>query len=361
MRDKAKHRGVFEHPAGSDIWWILYYDAAGRRHREKVGRWSAARDAYIQRKGEIRAGRFTSPSRKDRISFRTLAEECLAAKKGRLAPLSHHNDTLRLETLLEEFGTMPASGVTSTAIDDLLRKMKETRSGSTCNRYRSLLSSIFSFGVKEGKVEQNPVRTVPKYKENDFRIRFLQDDEEIALRKEIRELCPDREAELDLALYTGIRRGEQFSMTWDAVDLGLGVITVSGKTGRRFVPVNPEARAALEKLYARSAGSSSVIPERKADVDGQRDWRRWFETCLAEAKIENFTWHDLRHTFASRLVMRGVDLRTVQELLGHKSILMTMRYAHLSPDHKAAAVAKLSPAAAPAPARRKVVKIGRPA
>ena len=73
----------------------------------------------------------------------------------------------------------------------------------------------------------------------------------------------------------------------------------------------------------------------------QRDWRRWFEVCVKEANIENFTWHDPRHTFASRLVMAGVDIRSVQELLGHKSILMTMRYAHLSPAHQQANVEKL--------------------
>jgi len=192
MKEKPKHRGVYEHPAGSDIWWILYYDAAGRRHREKVGRWSAARDAYIQRKGEIRTGAFITPSRKDRISFRALAELCLAGKKGRLAPLSHHNDSLRLVKLLKQFGTMSAVAVTSELIDAALRKMKETKSGSTVNRYRSLLSSIFSFGVKTGRVEKNPVSNVPKYKENDFRVRFLQADEEAALRKQVRELCPHR-------------------------------------------------------------------------------------------------------------------------------------------------------------------------
>ena len=71
-------------------------------------------------------------------------------------------------------------------------------------------------------------------------------------------------------------------------------------------------------------------------------WRRWFERCVRLAKIRNFRWHDLRHTFASRLVMSGVDIRSVQELLGHRSILMTMRYAHLSPGHQQANVERLT-------------------
>jgi len=68
---------------------------------------------------------------------------------------------------------------------------------------------------------------------------------------------------------------------------------------------------------------------------------RWFTDAVRDAKIVNFTWHDLRHTFASRLVMAGVDIRNVQELLGHKSITMTMRYSHLSPEHRVAALEKL--------------------
>ena len=74
--------------------------------------------------------------------------------------------------------------------------------------------------------------------------------------------------------------------------------------------------------------------------------RAWFELALEEAKIKNFRWHDLRHTFISRLVMKDVNLRTVQELAGHKTISMTTRYAHLAPEHNQAAIEKLDPAAA---------------
>jgi integrase len=74
--------------------------------------------------------------------------------------------------------------------------------------------------------------------------------------------------------------------------------------------------------------------------------RKWFELALEEAEIKNFRWHDLRHTFISRLVMKDVNLRTVQELAGHKTISMTTRYAHLAPEHNQAAVERLDPAAA---------------
>jgi len=85
-------------------------------------------------------------------------------------------------------------------------------------------------------------------------------------------------------------------------------------------------------LYNQSIGAERVFPNIKG---------RWFTEAVCEVKLENFTWHDLRHTFASRLVMAGVDIRTVQELMGYKSITMTMRYAHLGPRHRIAALEKL--------------------
>jgi site-specific recombinase XerD len=215
----------------------------------------------------------------------------------------------------------------------------DDRSGSTVNRYRSLLSNIFAVGVRSGALPFNPVSRVEKFRESDSRIRFLDAEEEKSLRAAVRAQSDEHEAELDLAIHTGIRRGEQFGLTWDRVDLERGILTVYGKTGRRFVPINSAARAAIETLWRVSNGSKFVSPD-KRNVD-QDDWRRWLAQACATAKVDNFRWHDLRHTFASRLVMKGVDLRSVQELLGHKSIVTTQRYAHLSPDHQKANVQKL--------------------
>jgi integrase len=332
-------RGIFERPRDSGIWWISYFDAAGKRHREKVGRRSVALDAYYQRKREIREGKFVPPGRRSRMLFRSLMERALAHKQPRVSKTAYFNDELRANRILESIGDLELAEVTSDRIDTLMREYAKKVSGSTVNRYRSTISSAFSYAVRAGLAGANPVAGVPKFKEGEHRIRFLDKTEEAALRKAIRKECPDRIPELDLALNTGMRRGEQFGLRWLDVDLDHGILTVRGKTGRRFIPINSAARAAIDKLRKMAAGSEWVCRETKSSA--QRDWRRWFETAVRTAKILNFRWHDLRHTFASRLVMAGVDIRTVSELLGHKSISMTMRYAHLSPDHKKDAIERI--------------------
>jgi site-specific recombinase XerD len=277
-------------------------------------------------------------------TFREIARERQIHKKLRLAPASHETDQLRLKTLLAEFGRRPVCEITPADIDEFLAKLVEDgRTTATANRYLSLLSSIFSLAVRNGRIESNPCKRVQRFKENPGRVRFLSEQEEAALRAAIQRLCPDRESELDLALHTGLRRGEQFGLRRDGVDLDRSVLTVHGKTGRRYVPINSVARAALEKLLASHDGE--FVCRDKAS--GRRDWRRWFERCVRSAGIGDFHWHDLRHTFASRLVMDGVDIRSVQELLGHKSIIMTTRYAHLSPAHQHANVERLARRVAP--------------
>ena len=351
-----KYRGVFEHPKGSGIWWIHYYDADGRRHREKIGRRSSAIRAYVERKIEIRGGQFTAPGRKaPRISFEQLGERVLEQKRTHISAGHYLVCSYRWKNEFSALKRLPAAAVTPQSIETALRGLYDRGlSGSTCNRYRSFLSSIFSYAVRDGIVPVNPCVRVPKFKESDHRIRFLAEDEEAALRQAMRSRAPAFEAELDLAINTGMRRGEQFSLKWENVDLDRGTLTVFGKTGRRFVPVNSAARAALLKLYRASNGSAFVCQRGASDLPADRS--RWFREALATAKIENFRWHDRRHTFASRLVMAGVDIRTVQELLGHKSILMTMRYAHLSPDHKLAAVERIV-RQAPKPSSRKIVRM----
>jgi integrase len=147
-----------------------------------------------------------------------------------------------------------------------------------------------------------------------------------------------------LALNTGLRRGELLRLQWHDVDLERRLLTVRGedaKTGQtRHVPLNSEA-AAVATVW-------KSISEADGHVFGSSDnskplsyIRKAWTGVLEAAGVVSFRFHDLRHTFASNLVMAGVDINTVRELLGHKSIAMTLRYAHFAPEHKAAAVETL--------------------
>ena len=146
-----------------------------------------------------------------------------------------------------------------------------------------------------------------------------------------------------LTLNTGLSRGELLALTWDAVNLKANMLTVKGETAKsattRHIPLNQEARDVLEAWKKQGDGTGLVFPAR----DGGKldNMKKSWAGVLADANITGFRWHDMRHHFASRLVMAGADLYVVKELLGHSTIAMTEKYAHLAPEHRAAAVALL--------------------
>jgi len=137
-----------------------------------------------------------------------------------------------------------------------------------------------------------------------------------------------------------MRRGEVFNLTWADIDLKNKIITVEGATSKsgqtRHIPINKELLETMTNWKQQSGSKGFVFPGK----DGNRldNVKKSWDGLLTLAKIDGFRWHDLRHTFASKLVMAGVPLNTVRELLGHSDLAMTLRYAHLAPDSKAAAV-----------------------
>lgn len=148
-----------------------------------------------------------------------------------------------------------------------------------------------------------------------------------------------------LALNTGMRRGELFSLIWSDIDLKNKQLTVQGHSSKsgntRYLPLNDEACSTLTAWRNQNTGKDLVFPSL---ITGQRldNIRKSWAGLRKLADLQDFRFHDLRHSFASKLVMAGVDLNTVRELLGHASMEMTLRYAHLAPQHKAAAVALLN-------------------
>jgi integrase len=151
--------------------------------------------------------------------------------------------------------------------------------------------------------------------------------------------------ELDIAQHTGMRPSEQYSLVWDRVDLVCLFLTIpKSKNGKmRHIPLNSVALAAFQELFSRSRGEGPVFVDTQGDL--LKGYKHWFVPAVRKAGLGDFTWYCLRHTFASRLAMAGVDLRTVAELMGHKTIQMTMRYAHLALAHNLAAVERLTPGA----------------
>lgn len=259
-----------------------------------------------------------------------------------------------------------------------VREWREERlevgaSPATVNRNVNALKACLAYAVEIGKLRDHPLRSLKRLKvEEENRVRFLDEGEEKRLRaaldaREDRiraerrsandwrsqrgyELLPylDNHPFADplkpmvlVSMNTGIRQGELFSLRWRQVGESLSVDAGNAKNRRtRHIPLNREAKAALEGWRELSDSTELVFPGRGG---GRRDnVRKAWLAVLEDAKIENFRWHDLRHHFASKLVMRGVPLNTVRELLGHSDLKMTLRYAHLAPDHTQAAVELLS-------------------
>jgi site-specific recombinase XerD len=347
-------KGVYERDKGSNVWWIRYTNEQGKRVAFRVGTYSAALHVYQQRTSAIRLGVLLPNSSRRGVKFSELVDDAIKFSE------KHHRAAKdfkqRVYLALDDFGDRVAESITTRELQAWIDQMTEERewTGGTQNRFKSSLSTVFREGMRAGKITANPARLIRRVKEPLGRVRFLSYDEEAKLRKAIVATVPGRIkddgesafAQLDVALHTGMRKSEQFTATWDQVDLEHGFIYLSmTKNGTdRFVTLNSAAVGVLKHLKERH--KELGLPPDSTLFHSKREGliknpRKWFATALEQAGIEGVTWHTLRHTFASRLVMGGVDLKTVQELMGHKTIAMTARYAHLAPTHKLQALETL--------------------
>ena len=357
-----KQRGVYEKQPGSDVWWIRYVDAEGLYRREKAGTKSMAIDLYRKRKTEaLQRKKLPERLRRRVVPFGELCDDALQHAK---ANHRHINEAYRIKTLKKQFGSHGAESIPIAAFRSYF-ELQDWKPESW-NRMRTALFGIYRLGIENGKVQSNPAKLLKRRKVSSGRMRFLNQfepletevdylkplkTEEERLRAVIEHDWPGHIEELEIALHTGMRRSEQYQrIDWSCVDLARKDLNIpNSKNGHgRHIPLNAEARAAFTRLREARVGEGPIpiAPEGPIFVgrggEGLLGPRHWFEDAVKKAGLRNFTWHDLRHTFASRLVMADVDICTVAELMGHQSIQMTIRYAHLAPEHKLVAVERLA-------------------
>ncbi|GAB4371897.1 MAG: site-specific integrase [Deltaproteobacteria bacterium] len=342
------------------VWHIQYF-VNGKRVRKAMG--TVKRNAEAALEGirmDIRAGKYRLKEY-PKTTIEDLCKKYREWAKGHLRSVSYKT---HLPIIEEYFKKRLISTITEADVESFRKERMDTptrsggkRKNSTLNRELATLARLFNLGIKWDLTDRNPAAKAKPLPETRGRTRFLSVEEAGRLLEAApRHLRPI----LIMALETGMRRGEIMNLRWSDVDRKNGTIFIAeSKNGcSRHVPMSNRLRKTLDSL-PRRLGTDHVFTGhiRNTPAEGKRrrplnqpigkvgepfhDVRTSFERACMKAGIENFRFHDLRHTAASHMVMAGVPMKTVGEILGHKAATMTERYSHLTPEHKRKAVEML--------------------
>ncbi|RSL15576.1 site-specific recombinase XerD [Edaphobacter aggregans] len=355
--------GVYEKNEGSGIWYVRYR-LHGHLVRKRIGRREDA-VAYLEKVRYIRSSGNGSVPETAKQTARTKDEveaEIAGVTVSHLCDLllnhiqknpkkykDQENPPRRLGQIKKEFGSRIASGVKAHEISDWLENID--RAPATRNRLKTTFSGVYRHGIRKGKVSVNPARDVASEPVGEGVIRALSEKEEARLRKvlqadvdacgptktTLKERAQHHIYELDIALGAGLRRGEQYSLPWPDVEFEEKKIMVRNtKTNTdRVVYMN-------EDVFKAFRGLKSLSLHRKRRVAGKpnnsapdlvfaiADNKKWFASALRRARIKNFRWHDLRHSFCTRLAENGANAFVIMKAAGHKSAQTSARYIHLN-------------------------------
>jgi integrase len=307
-------------------YYIDYY-LEGRRVREKIGPSKRqAERALAVRRGEVLQGRLKLADRHPSPRFDEFAVQYLEYSQANKR--SARRDRFMMKQLLAAFGMRRLKEITPWRIEEYKAKRRRERAPASVNLELACLKHMFSMAITWGKAESNPVKQVKFFRLDNQVERILTSEEEARLLAAANaRLRPV----LILALNTGMRLGECLSLRWNEIDFVRGALhvahTKSGKS--RNIPMN---RAVVETLRGLQRAGSLDGPIFQADGKPIRSIQEAFNRARARTDLKDVRFHDLRHTFATRLVTAGVDIVTVSKLLGHSTLAMTLRYAHPAPE-----------------------------
>lgn len=328
-------------------WQIDYYDPLGKRIRKTFRRRKDAEAELGKRISLLAEGRYLDVKPDTKVTLEELCQKYAdiyknqrsfnRSKRSHLENFKAYFGRSRListigrHDIVSYFAYLQEKPVSLSKTGRIVKR----RSPAAVNREMSCLRHLFSEAVSWGMLEKSPFSGGKslRLKENNARLRFLTDAE----IKRLLDACPDHLRPIvACAVLTGMRRGEILGLCWDQIRNGFIYLQKTKTNEARQIPISEPLARLLEELRAKAGSSKHVFTyQGRAIVD---NFKHSFRTALEKAGISDLHFHDLRHTFASQVLLHGGTLKDVQELLGHKKIEMTMRYAHLTQESKRAAV-----------------------
>lgn len=336
--------------ADSPLWWASYTDADGRRIRRSTGTTDRREAEAISARWKLEAFRAKTWGEQPRRTFEELMVGWLRATQPEKRPAGHRRDLDATRHLRAVFGGLSLQDLSAARVRGYIDARRgDGVSPSTVNRELAVLSAALNFARREWEwVVPNAVAG-RKLRQPEGRLRWLTRSEAATLIEAAglewqAEHLPDF---IRLALHTGMRKGELLNLEWARVDFGARLLHLEAKhtktASRRTVPLNEGALGALRGRLAFRAMHCPGSPWVFSHQDGKRigDIKHAFATACRRSGIEDFRIHDLRHTCAAWLIQAGASLAEVRDVLGHSTVRMTERYAHLAPENIRSALARL--------------------
>jgi integrase len=384
--DEVKNLKLYVGTSGAKVWYLYYRDQNGKKASKKLGSFDVltvaqARDMAKEVGGRVLRGENV---KKERPTPKLTYGDFLRGFYEEWVTANRRTGQETMQILNSTFGFLMQQPIEDLSVLELeqwrTKRINEGRKAATINRLTVALKASLNWAVQNDITKENPIARLRPLREDDSdkKVRYLSPEERERLyaaldarearKKEERDrynlwsverkkpLLPDLKkcAFVDhlkpmviVSLNTGIRQGSLFQLRWNDIDFREGNLTVRAtteKTGKLLhIPMNDAVVEVLNAWRRQTRGEDSglVFPSPKTGEEMDNCQNAW-ERLLQDANIKNFRWHDMRHDFASQLVMKGVDLNTVRELMGHADMKMTLRYAHLAPSVKADAVKLLT-------------------
>jgi integrase len=328
-----------------DVWYADFY-AHGKRVRivtTATSKREAQQVLAVEKGSHLR-----SDTPELDLPLESLRGPYLDFLAGNRAAKTHENVKNMVDVFIREMGPRKLSDITTEMVLRYVSRRREDLLPSSINLAVTSLKCMFNWGVKHNIIAQNPIRNVELLRVGGGqRLRYLSTEE---VEKLLRAAEGTKwKPILLVALKTGIRLSEVVNLQWADVDIANLCLWVKPHPGEddtknhkaRSIPLDSVIREVLETLRAETPKAKYVFEVEPGKKYKPKSVAMSVQRIVKRAGLEDVTFHTFRHTFASHLVMAGVDLATVKELLGHSTIAMTLRYAHLSQDHKIEAVKKL--------------------